>query len=171
MKFLEKDLEEIIFESDKEDISERGLPISGKLYRQLRIGNYGVSDLIEFSKFTVIRNGKFSHHMIDVHVYELKKDKIGVSAFMQALNYLKGIKSYLSNRFPNTEIYYSIVLIGKAIDANSSFVYLPEFLENSDGACFLHNYTYSYELDGLSFNKQVNYKLTNEGFNNVTKSF
>ena len=48
MKFLEKDLEQIIFESGRDSLRERGLSISGKLLRQLRIGNYGIADLVEF---------------------------------------------------------------------------------------------------------------------------
>ena len=46
MKFLEKDLEEIIFETSNKELNERGLFVYGKKYRQLRIGNYGVADLV-----------------------------------------------------------------------------------------------------------------------------
>ncbi len=40
MKFLEKDLEQIIYSADKELLAQRGLEINGTLIRQLRIGNY-----------------------------------------------------------------------------------------------------------------------------------
>ena len=50
MKFFEKDLEEIIYLSDKDKLSDRGLYLNGKLKRQLRIGNYGVADLIEYKR-------------------------------------------------------------------------------------------------------------------------
>ena len=45
MTFLEKDLEQIIFETPKEKLQEKGLVIKGKLLRQIKIGNYGIADL------------------------------------------------------------------------------------------------------------------------------
>jgi hypothetical protein len=50
MKFLEKDLEEIIFNSCKIKLCNRGLTLPEKIKRQVRIGNYGVADLIGFEK-------------------------------------------------------------------------------------------------------------------------
>jgi len=50
MKFLEKDLEEIIFNADMKDLPEKGLHFTGVIKRQLRIGNYGVADLVTFTK-------------------------------------------------------------------------------------------------------------------------
>ena len=115
MEFLEKDLEEIIFEADRNDLIERGLNIRGKLFRQLKIGNYGIADLVEVSRFR--KDGWHEGSQIEprlfITVYELKKDKIGISAFLQALGYLKGIRQYLRVRKPNIEFILHIVLIGR----------------------------------------------------------
>ena len=46
MSFLEKDLEDIIFETDNDLLFEHGLFIDGQKKRQVRIGNYGIADLI-----------------------------------------------------------------------------------------------------------------------------
>ena len=50
MRFLEKDLEQIIHESGMDQLNERGLPIDGKMFRQMRIGNYGIADLITVTR-------------------------------------------------------------------------------------------------------------------------
>ena len=44
MNFLEKNLEDIIFETDNVDLRKRDLFIFGKKKRQVRIGNYGTCD-------------------------------------------------------------------------------------------------------------------------------
>jgi len=156
MDFLEKDLEEIIYNANKEELHKRGLFINGKLFRQLRIGNYGIADLVEVERLS---------GQLYITVYELKKDKIGISAFLQGLNYVRGIKSYIEKeRGKSISVYFQIVLIGKKIDSNSSFCYLPEFLINFDGANFLTNYTYSYSVNGIIFKEESEYDLIDKGF-------
>lgn len=171
MKFLEKDLEQIIYDADKELLAEKGLIIEGKIKRQLRIGNYGIADLVEFKRpyycnyFKRMLKG-------EIIVYELKQEKIGISAFLQALGYLKGIKTYLQRKGSAKYYNYSITLIGKSIDINSTYTYLTDFIGEIDefkeiyeGPMFsVHNYTYSYDLDGISFTREQNYNLTNPGF-------
>ena len=81
MKFLEKDLENIIWESDNEKLREKGLEIYGKKFRQIRIGNYGVADLITVDR----RKDCFDGNFLDITVYELKKEKAGISACRTAV--------------------------------------------------------------------------------------
>lgn len=154
MKFLEYDLEEIIFKSDKDKLSEKGLFVQGKLMRQVRIGNYGIADLVEY------RRDAFS---IYITIYELKKDKISMSAFLQAVRYAKGIERYLTKK-NNFNVVFKIVLIGKSLDFSSSLIYLPDLVYNSENEQMLEFYTYSYDLDGISFSEQSSYCLTKEGF-------
>jgi hypothetical protein len=172
MRFLECDLEEIIFLTEKEKIQERGLNVNGKLFRQKRIGEYGVSDLIEVNRpkmdvsFGEIFKGS-------VNVIELKKDKINVSSFLQAINYLKGIQTYLEEREMFDFFDYKITLIGSEIDSYSSFVYLTDIISDKsesmgligEGPTFvLDCYTYRYDVDGISFKKEEYYNLKNKGF-------
>ena len=103
MDFFEKDLEEIIFNADKEKLRKKGLDVYGKLYRQLRIGNYGVADLVEVRKSYKeddYAKNKYIPILI-ITIYELKKDIVGISAFFQSINYLKGIMSYMSKHHKN----------------------------------------------------------------------
>lgn len=152
---------------------KRGLNIYGKLFRQLRIGNYGIADIVEVCryspKFVNDENGNrviVQSGSLFITVYELKKEKIGVSSFLQAIRYAKGIQRYLYGRdFYDFSI--SICLIGKTIDISSSYIYLSDMIfgDGSEGAYdFLENYTYSYDLDGLKFKQESGYKLIDEGF-------
>jgi len=151
MNILEKDLEEIIFTTDNEKLRDRGLSILGKKYRQLRIGNYGVADIV-----TVVREGRILH----ITVYELKKDKAGISAFLQCLRYAKGIREYVNYRNFSGFVEIRMVLIGREIDTVSDYIFLDDFMEN------IINYSYSYNFEGISFNYESGYKLTESGFKN-----
>lgn len=163
MKFLEKDLEEIIFTTQKEKLGDRGLYIEGKLIRQLRIGNYGVADLVEVNRCVNPNwDGTKLIPELSITVYELKKDKIGISAFLQALGYLKGIKKYLECRGFNHKVSFSIVLIGKEIDTASTYCYLSEFIWSEFS---LYNYVYTYDVEGINFQPCEGYSLINDGFN------
>ena len=172
MNFLEKDLEEIIYCADKDVLCQKGLNLTGFLLRQKRIGNYGIADIIEVKR--PYYHSQFKEHCKgEIVVYELKKDKISVSSFFQAMQYIKGIQRYLDKRqTPISDHYnYRIVLIGKTIDITSSLVYLPEFMTpdviedfiGSDAKLSLNLYTYSFDINGLYFDEQRGYKLTNEG--------
>lgn len=169
MDFLEKDLEEIIYLSDKNILSDRGLNLHGKLKRQLRIGNYGVLDLLEITRPYCCNNKCYKGI---INLIELKKDKIGVSTFFQALNYIKGIKRFLDIRNQEYLFNYQITLIGRQIDLNSSFCYLGDIFNQNIEMTDIDDYSkinvelykYNFDVEGIKFNEIINYKLINEGF-------
>ena len=160
MEFFEKDLEQIIFDANKDELSERGLYLEGgKLFRQLRIGNYGIADLVHaYFEYDQISPDEYRRTILHINVIELKKDKIGISAFLQAVNYLKGIKRYFYNRKYHMNVEYNITLIGKSIDESGSFCFLPDVMDN------LELYIYRYDFDGIYFDEKSGYGLKNEGF-------
>ena len=149
MKFLEKDLETIIFEADNSVLQSRGLDINGKKIRQLYLGNYGRCDLIAYFR----QNGA-----LHVTIYELKQEKIDISAVHQIIKYRHGVISFLKqrNRYFNAEV--NAVLIGNDIDKKSTF----PLLLNQVG--WLSAYTYNYEIDGLKFELVPYLSLVDEGF-------
>lgn len=155
MKFLEKDLEEIIFNADRNELVRRGLIISGKIFRQLRIGNYGIADLVTVKRVTPWDTDE---PILIIRVYELKKEKISMSAFLQVIGYVKGIESYIKQRGFSFDVRYEIIVIGKQVDNNSSVCYLPDIFPT------VRFYKYKYDVDGLRFYKINNYRLTKEGF-------
>jgi len=177
MKFLEKDLEEIIYETyndNPKELQKRGLYLNGKIKRQLRIGNYGIADLVTFERDIdyeynpdrfIDKDGVktmifecYINPKLVITVYELKKDKIGISAYLQALKYVKGIQSYLDKREFNNNVEYNIVLIGNELDTSGSFCFIPNFSSN------VKFYTYSYGVNGIKFRNKEGYVLTDENF-------
>lgn len=164
MKFLEKELEQIIWESDKAQLENRGLSLYGTLYRQKPIGNYGIADIIQVEK----AYSKNKPYLI-IDVLELKQEKIGISAFLQAVWYAKGIQSYLEGRKVKNYI-LNIKLIGKELDMPGSICFLPDLIDVNNK---ILNYgklnsvkfiTYEYSLNGLMFKEEKGYKLIKEGF-------
>jgi hypothetical protein len=162
MRFLEKDLEDIIWESDNELLKQKGLEIEGKKYRQLKIGNFGVSDLI-----TVKRKNDLCYNYLDISIYELKKEKVGISAFLQAIRYCKGIKTYLDENKPNINYRINIVLISKEVDLLGSFIFLPDLFYNEyadNTISSINFYSFKYDINGILFKKEEDYNLIDKGF-------
>lgn len=174
MTFLEKDLEQIIFESGRDSLEKKGLSIYGKLFRQLRIGNYGIADLVEFTRPTY--DGPKREFFVpgQITIYELKKDSIGIGAFLQSLNYLKGIQMYLKKKGREDKYIINIVLIGREVDTTGSFCFITDLLSIKNKYYDYNEkiyeegnisfYTYTYTIDGLKFTAQSGYSRINEGF-------
>ena len=163
MSFLEKNLEQIIYETPNEQLRKRGLILNGKKIRQLKIGNYGIADLITYRKET------FRIPILQINVLELKKGQIDVNTFLQAIRYCKGISDYmLEERKTEIEFSFDITLIGSSIELNSSFVYLSEMFSAyyPPSGCVgnINLVTYKYNFDGISFHYESNYSLINKGF-------
>lgn len=133
--FLEKTLEDIIFEN-RHNIHERGFPIIiGEMRRQMT-NDYGRRvDLISVGNVNNIKN---------ISIYELKKGKIDYNAYFQIVRYFFDIcmenKKYNIGDF-NIQLY----LIGNEVDDE---VLIAASLSN-----FVHIYTYKYDYDGIKFDK------------------
>tara|TARA_R110000796_G_C14502384_1_gene429013 strand:- start:572 stop:1108 length:537 start_codon:yes stop_codon:yes gene_type:complete len=178
MEFLEKDLEEIIYNAYKDypigdsPLYEKGLDINGFIKRQVRVGDYGVADLVTLEKgfshqiypffencYHIGKNNIEYEKAIRITVYELKKDKIGISAFLQAVNYAKGIKEFLLKRgYSTNQIDLRIVLIGKTVDVSGSFIFLTDLFYQ------ISFYTYKYDFNGIYFTEEKDYRMNNPKF-------
>ena len=160
MEFLEKDLEDIIWDAPSDELLKRGLYIKGKIRRQVKVGSYGIADIVSIEKQSEIHPicGIIDQTVV-ITVFELKKQVCDVSALMQAARYATGIEQYLNKRklFGDVSVVFRIVLIGKSI-CKSDFCYLPSFMDN------LHVYTYKYTFSGIEFKSEYGYVLTNPGF-------
>lgn len=152
MKFYEKTLEDIIFESDSDILSDKGLimPIHRYKTRQLRIGNYGIADIV----YWYSTNTHFY-----VSVFELKRGKIGIDTFLQGMKYCSGIKSHVNEK-SNLTLDINLFLIGDEINKKSDFILLPPLLDTSNFS--LELYTYKYTVDGIVFKDHNNYVLSDE---------
>jgi hypothetical protein len=151
MKFLEKTLEDIIYNNLKE-MSTRGLDLFKRrgsyfsVSRQVGLGGYGVADLItvEWSQ-TVWETGRY----ITVTIIECKLNTIDINAYMQVQRYKTAINSILDEfDLSRTELIVKTVLIGSELSTKGDFVYVL----NGDKDCDV--YTYSYDFDGIKFENQ-----------------
>jgi hypothetical protein len=173
-KFYEKDLEEIIFNTSEERLEERGLFIYGKKYRQVKIPGYGIADLL-FVKKINFDYPPFESYL-SISIVELKEDKIGVSAFFQAIKYARGIQRYLRSR---NFCYFSlrIILIGSELDKTGSLCFLPDLFcdcpnnfndfETISGIEF---YEYSYDFNGIMFKEKRDFVTKSDNYDNGTKN-
>ena len=161
MKFLEKDLETIIYESGRDLLDERGLSIEGKLLRQVKIGNYGIADLISYSRPYYKDKKLFFPGQITI--IELKKEKIGIASFLQSIQYVKGVIAYLQFKKVSHLFDINIKLIGKEIDTQGSFCFITDLL-NVQGCGQIDFYTYDFKIDGINFITECGFDLTNQGF-------
>lgn len=158
MDFLEKDLEQIVFEQLKsldgcKKLRSLGLPVAYNpfVFRQPRIGDYGVADIVSFNR---------EHKLITI--YELKNKSIDMRTLLQAGRYLKGIKRFIEHRGYNSCDYsIDIVLIGRYLSTDDWVYLFDGIVENT------HVFTYDYSISGIKFNNAApyNYKLTKENFN------
>lgn len=163
MKFLEKDLEDIICESSNEKLEEKGLSVLGIKKRQLRIGNYGIADIVTFER---ISGNSYEPPYLDITVYELKKEKAGISAFLQAVRYCKGISSYLEKNKPDMFFKLNIVLCSKEIDLSSDYIFLTDLIysEQFGRINSIYNYSFNYGIDGIKFKMESDYNISSKGF-------
>lgn len=159
MDFLEKDLEEIIYDATLSDIGrehllDRGLDICGKVFRQVNLGPYGIADLISVNYMhkilDLVEGGLISKtRYVHVTIYELKKDSVNINTLTQALRYRTAINEIIESRFSKfgdqLKVYINIVLVGKTFDKSNGMSWLLNELER------IEVYTYNYSLTGLQF--------------------
>lgn len=163
--FLEKNLEDIIFESDRTDLLERGIDVEGQLFRQYRLGKYGIADLIGFKEVkydSYIQSDSAVEYIVTI--YELKRGKIDFNTFMQAIRYVYGFICYAKINYKRTNFQFRIVLIGSEIENKDEFInipniFVPKYLirEDLNKIIDIEFYTYSYNINGILFSKIENY--------------
>lgn len=148
MDFLEKDLEQVIYEAPDDFIFDN-FEVKGKRYRQQKIGVYGISDLIFVNKVYSLdidyinKKSKILDVGLEISILELKKDEVNINTFVQAVRYAKGIQKFFMEREFH-KFYIRILLCGKTVDLKSGFVFISDLFDNGE-------YT-----DIKVFNSQIN---------------
>lgn len=137
MNFLEKNLEDIIYETNNSILQQRGLPIEGRKVKQVKMKGYGIADIITFKRID-------GNHC-EITIYELKKEFVSSDTFIQAIRYALGITHYLNERKSTLKPKYKIVLIGKRIYHEKMDI-INNFFE------MVNVYQYDYSYDGIVFN-------------------
>ena len=157
MDFLEKDLEEIIYTlsqsvEGRQKLLARGLSVSGKMYRQVSLAEYGRLDLV------AIRIEPAD--TVNITVYELKQGKVGTNALFQACRYLTALRK-IASESTNKYVSCNAVLIGREIEKNGDFTLLYKFLN------FAKVITYRYDFNGVWFTEEdKSFVLSNVSLDN-----
>lgn len=162
MTFLERELEDIIyenssFEENRQYLQSRNFPIMdhGVMLRQVDLSEYGIADLIDVF---IGWKRKGYERFIKIDIYELKKEEVNWDTFHQAVKYMRGVKLFLREYFPNHRLFLHTYLIGKTIDVKSNFCFTPSVFDN------ISVYTYKYAIDGLSFKEEEGYVVNSNKF-------
>jgi hypothetical protein len=151
MKFLEKNLEDIIWETSNKKLQERGLFVDGKKLRQVRLSHYGVADII-----AVKRYGQSLH----IDLIELKKDSISVDTLVQSLRYVEGIKHYLRKRSFGKKVFFTIKLCGSSVlNLKELSLLCSNICGNHKNIELVNLYTYNYTIDGIFFEEQYSHLM------------
>lgn len=169
MDFLERDLESIIFDAPANELQARGLDSyfsDSHTYKQLTIGNYGIADIVQFRRQSIIKYDQpipYVSPYLEFNIIELKKNIITFDTFLQAIGYSKGLLKFVESRISfETISEINITLIGKKVDT-SNFVFLPDIINGNDFN--LRLYTYEYCFDGIRFIEHYDYSLQGTKFN------
>lgn len=130
--FLEKTVEDIVFEN-RDKVYSRGLcPFKKYAFRQVILPSGRRIDILGFE----IMDGR-----LYIDVYELKRDVINIEAVGQAYNYIDEINQLIKGSFKSVEP--SIIMVGRR--------YSPiPLLDNMKTPISV--YTYDYDFDGIKFN-------------------
>lgn len=177
----EKQLEDFIFNTNPEKLEEKGIALDYyKIKRQVKIGNYGVADLVSIKRpqYKFYKDNSNIRKILYkgcITIYELKRDSININALLQACRYLNGIKRYLEKRGIDLDHYnFEIKLIGSDLETNGDFIYLLKEFKDRVNECYecevgglvdIYLYSYNMTIDGISFEyEDTEYNLTKEGF-------
>jgi len=150
----ERDLEDMIYNSDPDELESAGLPRWDNLLRQVNLGSYGIADLIDFK--VVSRDYSYD---VYVTIIELKKEKLSMDTIDQCLRYFKGLETFFPFGLekevdkPIMLKKVDIVLIGNSVCLKSNFTYLLDFLYFNGVSA----YTINLDFNGITFNRKFGY--------------
>jgi len=137
-------------ETPNEKLRERGLEIYGKKRSEVVIGNYGRADIIASNIHRV--KGKA---IFNLTLFELKRGEVKMEALAQVCRYKRGVESYMSKRFPESQVLVQIVLIGTELSRGIGWAQCC-----LDFDCYQCVYNY----DGVKFEHATDFVLIDEGF-------
>lgn len=146
MKFLERDLESIIY-TNYSKLVHRGLDIDqtfyegGLKFRQMRLGVFGIADLV-YINYSPIQD---KWH---VQVIECKRGPVNGETYLQAKRYARAVEDILlfsPETRRSTRIATSVVLIGEKVDCKGQISHAISL----DTSCT--TFTYKYLFDGIAF--------------------
>jgi hypothetical protein len=151
MEISEKELEDLIFETDNEYLNERGLNIYGKKKRQISTFKHGILDLLTYRRY----KDDFNNNYLEINIIELKKDQIDINTLNQIIRYARGVQDFMQGR-GNYNYFITLTLIGNSVNlSNDIFAYLPILINSYSISCTcifsIEYYIYRLKWDGIYF--------------------
>ncbi len=124
-----------------------------KEFQQLKIGNYGITDLVRIDY-----DQKIEH--IKIQITELKKGSLNKDALFQICRYKKGFERLIEQMDSDTYSFeFHGVLVGSSLEISTDFIYAAEQID------WLDLYTFDLSMeDGVTFKHEQGYKLRDECF-------
>lgn len=158
MEIPEKELENIIVNTDRKKLASRGLcfiPVDDrvklKVMRQTDLCGAGRSDVIMV--YRSFRE-KQKRSTLVINVIELKKDKLSVDTVHQVLRYVYAVFQYLTEERGLEEDSFIInpIIIGQRVTDDLGFVPQIVNIDNHIGTINRFGvFTFKYDIDGLLF--------------------
>ncbi len=142
---LEKQLKDIIWETDNDKLNQRGLFISGEKRQSQNFKDFGKADFV--TKDNDLWNPRLT-------IYEFLDGNISVSSVLKCLTILKGMRKFHDDcLIKNDSFLYSITIVGRSIPEESALLFFPYFFNNGEKIYEINFYTYSFDINGIRFNK------------------
>lgn len=140
LNILEKDLEDYIYNlsqtrEGRDKMLKDGIDIPCPLYRQVRIGDSGIADLIGFCLEPKDLN-VWDTDNIFVEVMELKKGIINLNTLLQACRYARCLMNSLAEDFSGHTFTPRITLIGDNINYSKEFFAVMSLMNNVRLFCY-----------------------------------
>ena len=162
MKILEKELEDAIYDATDKQLCQHGLSdiVEEGILRRFRQTNLGEeagrSDLIFVTRKHFSNNMRHDS-LLRINIIELKREKFGCEALLQAIRYAYAIQSYMSHRkFKQYDI--KVIVIGEAFEETNNFMFLPHVINRKPQYGFgeineISVYSFGFAIGGFNFVK------------------
>jgi hypothetical protein len=143
MTIKENELEDIIMNASPNELAERGLPTFKNKKRQVRMGNYGIADILMWT-----RTSRPSE--LELQIIELKAGVININAVDQICRYLNAVMDFneMKNLPFNQYKGITLKLIGSSVDKN---IFEIVKVINMNKMINVVVYTYHLSIDGIKF--------------------
>ena len=176
MEILEKDIEDVVWylaNNNREKLYEIGFPeLHRHTLRQVRLGEYGVADIIAWDVLTGMLDG-VKLRKVSVQIIEFKKDVIGHAALMQSHRYETAIREILQSfDIHFDEIICWHILVGSDIDHFGDFPFLYSNMHSTIIATYKHDLVdgTKFSVVGKCWSKRDGHGIKEDKINEIKKT-
>lgn len=145
---LEKDIEELIFDTDSDTLLKRGLPLYENVERQKKFIGGKIDLLAHQVRYAAVSNTENIKSIVDIQLVEIKRDAINFQALDQILGYKEHLLKQLIPKLRYDHYTLELVLIGLRLDNTNFKLLLPHLTSD------ISIYLFEFKNNILTFKKQ-----------------